>query len=582
MSKDKYICLYETKKMYNDNTNPKRIYPNISLVLETDKILYFKTSDLDTGIYPDDTQESVLLYKVGLLSDVHYKDTDETDNYANPDDYITLNDDEYDTDFINALQTFYYDYNVDMICAAGDITSDEVSHMRNFISKRNKWGNGLSIYSCKGNHDNAAINHSDGTKDNDLWKDCSSNYNDGLIKHYCTTDVDNTSFYFIKNGDVYIFLDVDYANNSSSPSTQTYDANTLLWFESVLEDNKDKRCFVFTHLFFGDKAGTYHGDDYFNYYSKQNSYCLIDRTDHPDRSTLDRLYNTYTNTLWFGGHSHYAWYWEAYDENINICDRTIHIPSTSQPLSISTSRTQDNERSEGAIMEVYNDKVIIKGIVFRKSGNAPEPFNEISDDSINLPVDYYDNTTSRSYLKSKYLKAKDMLPDTSRSQYSELQTAIDTDDNYVELTFSDWQMFKIFADHGFAEKCIIDIEDLVVTTNTGVDITDYIVNSYYCGFRTTISADVHNSDASAYVYFLKNDDPEYNYSNVRIEYENYPYLTFGFSSAFTKHTSENNVPQSPFEKYVCETITVKIKCKYRFYRHYSNEFVDYVNHTFNI
>ena len=88
------------------------------------------------------------IYKVGLLSDIHYNDSD-TDQ--DPD---TFYDDgsEYSQDLQNALSVFN-EHGVDFITCAGDITLDSRKHFRNYKLCVDKYGYNIPIYTCTGNHD---------------------------------------------------------------------------------------------------------------------------------------------------------------------------------------------------------------------------------------------------------------------------------------------------------------------------------------------------------------------------------------------------------------------------------------------
>ena len=352
------------------------------------------------------------LYRVGLVSDTHYNDGVSNTEYVSPED----DGSQYETDLINAMDFFEKKEDVEFVCAAGDITTDRINHVRNFKKNIEKYCPSTPIYTCKGNHDNAAAyNYSS------IWKDCISNYDDGKEKIYCDKG-DGTSFYFIKTlnsgkKDVYIFLNVDYNNINSSASKfgdsrddmvededrphQYYHPEVLDWFANILEQFKHDRCFVFTHLFFRQKAGNYNGyDEYYKYYGSGRSrmYCLRGH----DFIKLNDLNNKYKNSIWFTGHSHYSWLWQSRDKNINICAHdsnfiegndsngvptaeikitgykcdsafNVHLPSLARPLALGEISHQnyydilDMNGSEGAIMDIYDDYVDIRGIMFKQS-----------------------------------------------------------------------------------------------------------------------------------------------------------------------------------------------------------------------
>ena len=239
--------------------------------------------------------------------------------------------------------------------------------------------------------------------------------------------------------DIYVFLSVNYNNNDSTatqilteespniqplidyvgfiPSSyniQFYDNETLIWFKSILEQFKDKRIFIFTHQFFVHKAGSNNEENEFYHYggvndrwriTENSAYCLCGI----QFEFLNKLNNEYKNTIWFTGHSHYKWEWQTIDKYININNNeydiykpddndfeynmqylrksdiplsksgyNIHIPSTSRPLNISKYYNIAYIDSEGAIMDVYEDYVDIRGIIFKDSNEYTDKYYPLS------------------------------------------------------------------------------------------------------------------------------------------------------------------------------------------------------------
>ena len=112
-----------------------------------------------------------------------------------------------------------------------------------------------------------------------------------------TVDNNETSFYIEYRGDIFIFLDLNYTNGSSSASNDGYyyRKETLIWFANILEEFKDKRCFVFTHLFFKHKAGVTRNEHCYEYHVKQYGYSLQDGETFNQFTILNGLNNKYKN-----------------------------------------------------------------------------------------------------------------------------------------------------------------------------------------------------------------------------------------------------------------------------------------------
>ena len=231
--------------------------------------------------------------------------------------------------------------------------------------------------------------------------------------------------------DIYVFLSVNYDNDDStadkvltieSPNIQSlidyvgfmpskyniqfYDNLTLIWLKNLLEQFNDKRIFIFTHLFFVHKAGSNNIDnEYYHYGGLYDNWRIQETSAYCPCGIqfefLNKLNNEHKNTIWFTGHSHYKWNWQIVDPNININNNeyniyrpddsdfnedmrylrksnnsilksgfNVHIPSTCRPLKLSEGYDIAGKDSEGAIMDIYEDYVDIRGIIFKEESDT--------------------------------------------------------------------------------------------------------------------------------------------------------------------------------------------------------------------
>jgi len=263
-----------------------------------------------------------------------------------------------------------------------------------------------------------------------------------------TTPLGKSSYWFevpIKDtnkSDIYIFLSVNYDNDLTSATNilteespniqpiidyvgympskynlQLYDNLTLIWLKNLLEQFSNKRIFIFNHLFFVHKVGSnnIYDDKYYSYgIGKMQEYwaycpCGI------QFEFLNKLNNEYKNTIWFSGHSHLKWNWQTIDPNININNNeyniyrpddndfieemcyarksntpisksgfNIHLPSTCRPLKIAPWYEVAGEDSEGAIMDIYEDYVDIRGVVFKDSNEYTNKYYPLAQYRINI------------------------------------------------------------------------------------------------------------------------------------------------------------------------------------------------------
>lgn len=134
----------------------------------------------------------------------------------------------------------------------------------------------------------------------------------------------------------------------------------LQWLSDTLERNKDKRCFVFTHVFPWGGAGNALGKYTENIWSGTRG------------TEFENLMKHYKNVTLFHGHSHFKLEYQEADKTANYSSaqgyRSIHIPSISVPRDILTDGTNngdnyiaDEPESEGYIVDVYDDCIVLNG-----------------------------------------------------------------------------------------------------------------------------------------------------------------------------------------------------------------------------
>ena len=258
-----------------------------------------------------------LLYSVGMLSDVH------------------IGVDTAEEDFARALN-FFNNVNAEFTCICGDIsenrTEAEFAKYQTIVATNSP---SKPVYTTTGNHDCP----NSGTIDEDIWK------------KYTGQEL---TFEVTKGSDHFLFLGMSTYNFTSA-----YTAANIKWLENKLEEYRNERCFVITHLFFPDKAG--------NLLDIYPSYNWLAGT---QLTTLQTMRDRYKNTIWFSGHSHWKWSLQQYDDDANIVRNpesgwSVHVPSCAKPIdSDGTSREDRYAQSEGAVINVYENHIDILGVDF--------------------------------------------------------------------------------------------------------------------------------------------------------------------------------------------------------------------------
>ena len=281
------------------------------------------------------------LYRFGLLSDVH--------------DYEGSSAEASD-DFYRALTLFNDKEDVKMTCICGDVTQNgteaEFAFYANDVAR---FSPNTPVYTTTGNHDAtySGLN-------NALWEQYTG--------HPRVFELSET----LPNGSVDHFLFLGMSYWSMGTGGTPYLLEDITWLGDKLEEYRNERCFVFTHLFFPDKAGNMNG-----VYPESNWLGGV------QLEKLEKLCDRYINALWFSGHSHWKWALQKFQDRANIyreydtknnpsCGWCVHVPSCAQPIdSDGSTRVGKNYESEGAIVDVYENYVDIRGVDFKNNKYLP-------------------------------------------------------------------------------------------------------------------------------------------------------------------------------------------------------------------
>lgn len=374
------------------------------------------------------------LYSFGLLSDIHNAKAS------------IINDDQ---DFQNALNFFNETEDVNFICICGDITENgSTTQLTNYKTNIDTYSANTPVYTCTGNHD------------------C-NNYSDTVWKQYTGCE---RCFSFIYNNDVFVFLSMRYWSLGSTGTP--YLNMDIDWLENILKENENKRVFIFTHLFFPDKAGNFN-----------KLYPSTNWLGGKQLERLNRLNELYLNAIWFSGHSHWMWYLQHLndkaniyrsfnDNNIPTCGWTIHVPSCAKPIdSDGTTRDNGDESdacSEGAIVDVYDNYIILKGISFKDKSDTnyntkyiPLAYYKIDTDLIELNVT---ESTKPNPFTTNYIKSSDCTINTSKNS----GCTVTQEGDYVVFNFNRSSQGFYIKPNEYATNltCNILIEDFIYETPT--------------------------------------------------------------------------------------------------------------------
>lgn len=289
-------------------------------------------------------------YSVGLLSDTH------TNTYSNAQDSY------YDLE--RAIS--WLSNNAEMTCVSGDLANlrydyDGGLQKHKEIVDANKGD--MEVYEIAGNHE-----HWDSNAAVIAMTDTEIKSYTGYPLYYTvsnqpTNEASRNYYSPVVGEDVYIMC--GYADSLQ------FNTTTIQWLYEVLEANRNKRCFLFVHAPIDDAQ---HCGDALNVITWDGigSY----------KTVFISLLKHYKNVTWFHGHTHAMLEMQDYLQSLNpplpanydFTDgvHSIHIPATAISRDISSgSRFDDVTTSQGYVMDVYENHIVLKGRDFVKGEFIP-------------------------------------------------------------------------------------------------------------------------------------------------------------------------------------------------------------------
>ena len=268
------------------------------------------------------------IYAFGALSDVHIP-------------YETAEE-----DFRRAL-TFLDREGVAFTCISGDLTesgaAEELEKYKQIVEECA----GAPVYAVSGNHE--------ATREF---------VTDARLLPYTGKPL----YYSFSHGDDVFIMCGEYGWSNEALFAQ----GQLQWLYETLEENRNKRCFVFFHVFpwgdCGNAAGLYAPDI-------SSGGNLFTGT---QGAVFQSLMEHYRNVTLFHGHSHLRFALQELDEKANISEglgfRSVHIPSLAWPRDANANLggyVTEKYESEGYVVDVYEKGIHLRGRDFVKGAFLP-------------------------------------------------------------------------------------------------------------------------------------------------------------------------------------------------------------------
>ena len=314
--------MYKYAHFISENTAPVRA-KQISVYNDFGK----KICNIPLGSLDSKLDGNEKLYSFCALADIHLT-------------YDTAN-----ADFENALR--YAEVNCDFTCIAGDLLSngfiqDEFKEYKRLVAENSPT---KPVYAIPGNHEHY------------------SNGSYSYLENYTGYPL---YYSFTRGNDVFIMVGHygGYAGDGIGwLATETWSQEELQWLYEILEVNRNKRCFVFTHVL-PHEHGVGNPN---NLYVTAGKPLLWYVNDGGIGQAFISLLRHYKNTILFHGHSHTRFWLQELDTKANYSDadgyRSVHIPSLAVPRDPYGSNSLDEAEleSEGYIVDVYPNCIILNG-----------------------------------------------------------------------------------------------------------------------------------------------------------------------------------------------------------------------------
>ncbi len=298
------------------------------------------------------------VYAFGSISDLHFN------RYE-----LEGGTDVAESTFARSLD-FYKKADVSLVAMPGDISTD--GEKEAFISFNNIASSyDFPVFTVTGNHDI----RNKFTKDN--WREYMNSGAYDEIPAQGIINVSDNGLDFVyeesASGDIFIFLH-QTSNNYGLLFNALLENSQLDWLEAQLETNKDKSVYLFFHTFLNSAKG----NPLMGTGNLQNDlgwhYLLYYTPGANDEARIRELLREYDNVTFFNGHSHWAYHMQELNPNLNISKNGedgatfVHVSSVSSPRVTADYQVlwegTDPTMSEGYLIEVYEDTLVLYGIDF--------------------------------------------------------------------------------------------------------------------------------------------------------------------------------------------------------------------------
>lgn len=289
-------------------------------------------------------------YSFGCISDLHMCSSSGDGNTV--------------TDLTRAIE-YFKENGCAFTCFCGDFSySGTIPEMQLFKSTIDKIiDDTMPLYAISGNHEG-------------LRADCEE-----IVEDY----TGHPLYYKFEYGDD-VFVFVGTVGNRKEVVLNT---SELQWLYNTLEENRNKRVFLFQHVRPTDAS--------------RNALSIYGNNiwAGTEKTIFESMVKHYKNVIFFHGHSHVKLFYQYTGENANYDSEfgmwSIHVPSISCPRYLGSDGTTILEEtgSEGYICDVYQNGIVIRGRDFELGLDLPIAQYQFLTNLSTIEANGYVDTTGR-------------------------------------------------------------------------------------------------------------------------------------------------------------------------------------------
>ncbi len=395
-----------------------------------------KVADIDLGALKASGLGSKL-YSFAAFSDVHIGSKTAESDFQKALEYVESNS---DIEFVTICGDFIH-------TASNKSQFEQYKYLVDTYTSK-------PVYAISGNHESGS---------NNLGMD--------ELKPYTNQDL---YYSFTRGDDVFIMLGI-----SGCTKDNLFTDEQLQWLYETLETNKDKRCFVFQHVrpnkSCGNPWGIYDNDIWGG----------------TEAQVFESLMEHYPNVTFFHGHTHMEFGLQTKDNYANYDDffgcHSVHIPSLSRPRTGNeqgpVSRKELTDESQGYVVDVYENGVLLKGRDFISGKFMPIAFYRLDTTIKNVEGDtYYDPSGTVINCNSNILKPGNSWYNSSLSK-SKI-TEISFVNSYVASSDEQWD--ASFSDNGNVTVYRKGTKLFIQGDENGI-VANKNCNEMFAGFTNLIS-----------------------------------------------------------------------------------------------